>query len=153
MLLNSYLRKYVHNISKYSWKSTERNYIGPKYETQFVKIVRSYLVVESVCRRALSDVRNLTELPMTLLLVCRGRRGRRQSSAQMLFRLFFNNVWCTDVASRCYLAASRRPRFFSRPLASVQLLFFMIFEVHVSTVSHVLLLNWTNSGWAKIVCL
>ena len=47
MLLNSYLRKYVHN-SIYSWKSTERNYIGPKYETQFVKIVRSYLVVESV---------------------------------------------------------------------------------------------------------
>ena len=152
MLLNSYLRKYVHNISKYSWKSTERNYIGPKYETQFVKIVLTLL--SNLCRRrALSDVRNLTELPMTLLLVCRGRRGRRQSSAQMLFRLFFNNVWCTDVASRCYLAASRRPRFFSRPWASVQLLFFMIFEVHVSTVSHVLLLNWTNFGWAKIVCL
>ena len=123
MLLNSYLKKYVHN-SRYSWKSTERNYIGPKYETQFVKFVVLTLSSNLCRRRALSDVRNLTELPMTLLLVCRGRRGRRQSSAQMLFRLFFNNVWCTDVASRCYLAASRRPRFFSRPWASVQLLFF-----------------------------
>ena len=153
MLLNSYLRKYVHNISKYSWKSTERNYIGPKYETQFVKIVRSYLVVKSVSssRFVWCTQPNWTS-DDSLVGLSRKERKKTEQRSDAFSPFFQQRVmyWCrVSLLPRGLVAAS--VLFKALGLSTIN--FFMIFEVHVSTVSHVLLLNWTNFGWAKIVCL